>query len=548
MEFEMNVDANRIRCLDPLVSPQYPFNETPKMPERSEPRYASIADYEARIPLRDGIRLAADVIRPHAGGMKFPALVTTSVYTRQLQRSVIALGQNEAGVSEFWVPRGYAHVIVDVRGCNDSEGEYDLFGEQEQCDLYDIIEWIAEQPWCDGNVGMSGISYMGRSQLFAAEQQPPHLKAIFPYDASCDFYRDACFHGGIGTNFTTHWTAFVMNLNMTSGRNPKVDKLKEKLEIMYSHKYPFDGPFYQERSAWPRLEKIRIPSYFGSGWYMNELHLKGVFDGYNGTGDIPKRAMIGPRPWPLRPWAGYHYEMLRWYDHWLKGMDTRVMEGPPIQLYIQGENTWRAEKEWPLKRTEFRELYLGGKASGFEGTLSDSAGAEQTRRLDFDAGSTEAWHGEPRLVYRTEPMSHEMELTGPLALYLQASSTATDTDWVVSVADEAPDGKHRELCKGWLRASHRKIDQARSTPAQPYHPHVAAEPLEPGAVYEFPIEIWPICNVFKPGHRIRLEIANADSIVASQGRPHVTLRNKATNTIYEGGRKASRLLIPVVPR
>jgi predicted acyl esterase len=544
----MRVDPNRIRCLDPLVQPQYPFNAPPKPPESSEPRYASLSDYEARIPMRDGISLAADVIRPHAGGVKFPALVTTSVYTRQLQRSVIALGQNEAGVSEFWVPRGYAHVIVDVRGCNDSEGEYDLFGAQEQRDLYDIIEWVAEQPWCDGNVGMSGISYMGRTQLFAAEQQPPHLKAIFPYDASCDFYRDACFHGGIGTNFTTHWTAFVMNLNMTSGRNPKVDKLKEKLEIMYSHKYPLDGPFYQERSAWPRLEKIKIPAYFGSGWYMNELHLKGVFDGYNGTGDIPKRAMIGPRPWPLRPWAGYHFEMLRWYDHWLKGMDTRVMEGPPIQLYIQGENTWRAEKEWPLKRTEFRELYLGGANSGLEGTLSDSAGAEQTRQLHFDAASAEAWNGEPRLVYRSEAMSREMELTGPLALYLQASSSATDTDWVVSVADESADGHHRELCKGWLRASHRKIDSAKSTLAQPYHPHATAEPLEPGQVYEFPVEIWPICNVFRPGHRIRLEIANSDSITAAQGRPHVTIRNKATNTIYEGGRKASRLVIPVIPR
>jgi len=126
---------------------------------------------------------------------------------------VIALGQNEAGVSEFWVPRGYGHVIVDVRGSNDSEGIYDLFGSQEQQDLYDIIEWVAAQPWCDGNIGMSGVSYMGRTQLFAAEQQPPHLKAIFPYDASCDFYRDACFHGGIGTSFITHWTAFVANLN-----------------------------------------------------------------------------------------------------------------------------------------------------------------------------------------------------------------------------------------------------------------------------------------------------------------------------------------------
>ena len=405
----MAIDADRIRCIDPLVTPQYPFDEPPRAPERSEPRYATFSDHDARIPMRDGVRLAADVLRPHAGGMKFPALVTTSVYTRQLQRSVIALGQNEAGVSEFWVPRGYAHVIVDVRGSNDSEGLYDLFGSQEQQDLYDIIEWVAEQPWCDGNVGMSGISYMGRTQLFAAEQQPPHLKAIFPYDASCDFYRDACFHGGIGTNFTTHWTAFVMNLNMSSGRNPNVEALKQKLEIMYSHKYLLDGEFYQERSAAPRLDKVKIPSYFGSGWYMNELHLKGAFDGYNGTGDIQKRMLVGPKAWPLRPWAGYHYEMLRWYDHWLKGMDTRVMEGPPIQLYIHGDDTWRSETEWPLKRTEYRELYLGGAANGLHGALTDSAGAEQTRRLDFDPASHDAWHGEPRLIYRTEPISKAME-------------------------------------------------------------------------------------------------------------------------------------------
>ena len=544
----MKVDPERIRCIDPLVHPQYPFNEAPRTPERSEPRYASIADYEARIPLRDGIRLAADVIRPSARGMKFPALVTTSVYTRQLQRSVIALGQNEAGVSEFWVPRGYAHVIVDVRGCNDSEGEYDLFGPQEQQDLHDIIEWVAAQPWCDGNVGMSGISYMGRTQLFAAEQQPPHLKAIFPYDASCDFYRDACFHGGIPTNFTTHWTAFVMNLNMTSGRNPSVDRLKEKLEIMYSHKYPFDCTWYQERSAGQRLDRVQVPAYFGSGWYMNELHLKGAFEGYNGTGDIPKRMMVGPRPWPLRPWAGYHYEMLRWYDHWLKGMDTRVMEGPPIQLYVQGEDAWRSENEWPLERTQWRKLYLGGSPNGHEGALLDSAGSEQTRRLDFDPASQDAHYGKPHLVYRTEPMTKEMELTGPMALYLQAGSTARDTDWLVSVGDEGPDGKVRELCKGWLRASHRKIDPARSTPAKPYHPHLTAEYMEAGAVYEFPIEIWPVCNVFKPGHRLRLEIANSDSIIAANGRPHVTIREKATNTVYEGGKKPSRLVVPVIPR
>ena len=544
----MPIDASRVRCIDPQVTPQYPFDTPPSPPERSEARYAISADYEARIPMRDGIRLAADVIRPAAAGMKFPALVTTSVYTRQLQRTVLPLGQNEAGISEFWVPRGYVHVIVDVRGCSDSEGKYDLFGEIEQRDLYDIIEWVGTQPWCNGNVGMSGISYMGRTQLFAAEQQPPHLKAIFPHDASCDFYRDACFHGGISTNFNTHWTGYVTNLNMMSGRSEHTDSLREKMEAMYTEKYPLDGPFYHERSAWPRLDKIKVPSYFGSGWYMNELHLKGAFDGYNGTGDIPKKMLVGPKAWPLRPWAGYHYEMLRWYDHWLKGMDTRVMEGAPIQLFIHGDDTWRSENEWPLKRTQWREFYLGGKGGGHTGTLEDSAGAESTRTLEFDPASRAAIEGEPRLSYRTEPMAKAMELTGPMALYLNAASSATDTDWLVFVGDEAPDGKVRELCKGWLRASHRKLDAKKSTLWQPYHPHTEIEPLQPGQVYEFAIEIWPVCNVFKPGHRLRIEIANCDSVAAALGRPHTTIRAKATNTIHEGGKKASRLVVPVIPR
>jgi hypothetical protein len=204
-------------------------------------------------------------------------------------------------------------------------------------------------------------------------------------------------------------------------------------------------PATTERSAWPRLDKIKIPSYFGSGWYMHELHLKGAFDGYNGTGAIPKRMMVGPKAVPLRPWAGYHYEMLRWYDHWLKGMDTRVMEGAPIQLYIHGDDRWRAETEWPLKRTQWREYFLGGPASGSEGKLLDAAGAEQTRRYQVAGLAPEANLGQPRIVYRTEPMAKDMELTGPLALHLNASSTAPDIDWLVYVVDEAPDGKHHEL-------------------------------------------------------------------------------------------------------
>ncbi|MFQ5860657.1 MAG: CocE/NonD family hydrolase, partial [Dehalococcoidia bacterium] len=506
---------------------------------------AIYSELECRIPLRDGTRLAADVFRPYAAG-RFPALVAPSPYTRQLQRTNVPIGQNEAGITEFWVPRGYAHVVVDVRGTNDSEGSYDLFGSQEQQDLFDIIEWMAEQPWCDGNIGMTGCSYFGRAQLMAAAQQPPHLKAIFPHDASCDYYRDAIFHGGIPSGFVEHWTGSVSALNLMSGRLKDPEGMLRHWRTLLTREYPFDGPYYQERSAGPRLHRIQVPTYFSTGWYFYHLHLRGAFDGWEGTGDIPKRMFLGPRPVLRRPFAVYHQEALRWYDHWLKGLDTRVMEGPPIQLYIQGEDCWRGEQEWPLARTQWRELFLGGPADGHQGTLEETPGADRGRSFSYDPASPEALHGRPRLTYTSEPLERELEVTGPIAVTLTATSTATDTDWFVWLLDEAPDGTTRELTRGWLRASHRELDPARSKSWQPYHPHTRAQPLTPGEPYELAIEVWPTCNLFKPGHRIRLEIGSCDDAGGS-GWGYMALPIATKNTVLEGSSARSRLLLPVIP-
>ncbi|MFQ5878554.1 MAG: CocE/NonD family hydrolase [Dehalococcoidia bacterium] len=543
----MFTDPNCIRTANPAQWPQYPYDEPPPTPERSEPKYGIYEENDVRIPMRDGVRLAADILRPYAPG-RYPAIVSTSPYTRQLQRSTVPLGQNEAGISEFWVPRGYAHVLVDVRGSNDSGGTYDCFGATERRDLHDIIEWVAEQPWCDGNIGMFGVSYYGRTQLFTAEEQPPHLKAIFPHDASCDLYRDGVFHGGIPSwGFIAGWWAAVRALNLSSGRVKDPSGMLRHIEIWHTQEYPLDGPYYHERSAWPRLDRIRVPAYFGVGWYHNNLHLRGSFQGFNETGDIPKRMMIGPRHKPAAPFAAYHLEALRWYDQWLKGMETRVMEGPPIQLWIQGENRWRSENEWPLARTQWRELFLGGPSGTPEGRLLEEAGRDGERSYHYDPAGREALLGQPKLAYRTEPMERDLEVTGPLALHLWAHSTATDTDFVATLCDEAPDGAVQELVRGWLRASHREVDPARSEPWRPYHPHTKAEPLVPKQPYELAIEIWPTANVFKAGHRLRLEIASCDEVARGFGY-HRTLSLPATNTVLEGQSCPSRLLLPVIPR
>ena len=199
------INPDSIRTVNPSSWPQVPFDAPPRTPEQSAIAYGTVADEAQRVRMRDGVELVYDTFRPYAPGEQFPALISWSPYTRQLQHTVAGLGQNEAGLTEFWVPRGYAQVIVDIRGSNDSQGSWDHWGPEEQADLKETIEHIAAQPWCNGNVGMVGCSYFGMSQLLGAEGKAEPLKAIFPYDAATDLYRDAYFHGGIMTSFAGFW-------------------------------------------------------------------------------------------------------------------------------------------------------------------------------------------------------------------------------------------------------------------------------------------------------------------------------------------------------
>ncbi|MEE9241067.1 MAG: CocE/NonD family hydrolase [bacterium] len=541
------VDPNSARHIHPAIWPQWPFDEPPKVRERSEPKYNIFSEYDLMIPMRDGVRLAADIHRPRAAGRKFPALLSISPYTKGLQLTEVPIGQNEAGITEFWVPRGYVHVIVDCRGSNDSEGSYDDKAEKEQADYIDLIEWCAEQAWCNGSVGMIGCSYFALAQLLAAIHQPEPLKAIFPYDAYTDMYRHRSTHGGVPhIGFMTTWFSAVANLNFTSGRLADPSGLQKMFSESLGLENPFDGEHFWKRSPGPCLDRIKTPTYFGCDWSFWWLHLSGVFTGWEGVGDIPKRMLVGPSPQPRRPFGAFHEEALRWYDHWLKGMDTGVMEGPPIQLYIRGEDHWRSEEEWPLKRSDWKRFYLGGPTGGLEGTLSDSAGGGGERTYSADPLNPEWRLGNPRLVYRSEPVDAPLEITGPLSLHLAARSSAEDVDWFIVFQDEAPDGSARTLTKGWLRASHREVDESRSRPGSPWHPHARAVPLTPGREEVFEIELVPTCNVFQPGHRLRLEIGSSSNIADRIGH-HEALPVKAENTVLEGG-EGSYLFAPVIPR
>ena len=461
------VNPESIRTVNPSSWPQYPFNEEPKSREISLPKYSVFIENSKTLTVRDGIDISYDVYRPNVSGEKFPALLSWSPYTRQLQPTMVPIGQNEAGLTEFWVPR--------------------------------------------------------------------------PYDAMTDLYRDAYYHGGIYSAWARFWFTSLMFLNHTSGRVEDLSGFNYHFNRVLSGKDPLDCEYFQERSSWSNLGKIEVPTYLGCDWNFYGLHLRGAFEGWDLIPQsTPKRMLIGPEPQPRRPFGVYHFEALRWYDQYLKGLDSGVNDGPPINIFIQGENTWRAEKEWPLERTVWKELFLDGEK------LTENVSSSAERSYKFLPGTPESKLGEPKLVFRTEPTEKPFEITGPLVLKLFAISDQDDTDWFVFIKDEFPDGFEKILTRGFLKASHRALDFEKSKSWRPWHPHNKMELIEPGEVYEYEIEIVPTCNLFLEGHSLKLEISSCDP-VTNLIYTHEPIPRSVTNTILTG-KDRSRLIAPFIPR
>jgi len=562
------------RRFRPWTAPQYPYNEPPPIRELSQPRYQVVVERNIYVEMSDGARIAVDVYRPDSEG-KFPALLSVSPYTKELQNSRDRSASHEAGDSEFFVSRGYVHVIADCRGSGHSEGTFGFFSDRDAQDGAELVEWIAQREWCDGNVGMLGMSYFGINQLLVAAKKPPHLKAIFPYDALEDVYRDVLYQGGkFNVGFVTYWAfTFVLNNSyslwkyqrsfyadrptMRVVRDPEeahhIPLTRDRLKAariaweLYSQRRKFDGPFHWERSPYRHLEDIEVPVYLGSGWYSVGLHLRGAFTGWEGI-KTPKKMLIGPPFFAARPYRSYRTETLRWYDHWLKGMNTGIMEGAPVNIYVMGDERWRPENEWPLARTKWEKLYLHPGGGRLDGKLDNRApcGDEGALRYRFTPFSLTGLLGLPKIVYRTPPIKERVEVTGPLSLTLYASSTVGDTTWEVNLLDEDPRGRCRLLTCGWLKASHREVDEEKSKPYQPWHPHKQEEKLRPGEIYEFKIELWPTSNAFHPGHRIRLEVASQRSPVFDLIYYHAPDPYVGINAIYHSRLCPSHLLLPVI--
>jgi predicted acyl esterase len=565
-----------------------------------------IVEKDVLIPMPDGIALRADVFRPNDGG-QYPAIMSHGPYAKDLAFQVGFPGPWDAMVERFpevgegtsnryqafevadpekWVPHGYAVVRVDSRGAARSPGVIDCFGPQETLDFYECIEWAGVQPWSNGKVGLSGISYYAVSQWLVAAKHPPHLAAICPWEGAADWYRDANYQGGIHSPFLSRWypaqvEAVQHGLGKRGMRNEDTgvwisgDEELSDAELEANRcdigtevrEHDLDDEYWKARSG--DLEQIEVPVLSAGNWGGAGLHLRGNVEGFMRPNTDQRWLEIHGHPHWMLYYTDYGNELQRrFFDYFLKGEGDFPETQPRVELQIRrpGERfEERDEGEWPLARTEWKTTYLDldGKA------LSDevpSAPAEDTY-APFGEG----------LRLLAAPFEEETEVTGPLAAKLWISSTTSDADLFLVLHLFDADGEEvtfhgatepkQPISLGWLRASHRHLDPARSKPYQPFHTHDRVEPLTPGEVYELDIEVLPTCIVAPAGSRLGLSILGRDWDHGGEGQPtHIgtVMKGAGVNihddpttrpteiyggdvTVYAGGDRPSSLLVPIVP-
>ena len=552
----------------------------------SEPDFSITHDFDVPVPLRDGTILLADVWRPAEPGV-YPVLISASPYPRQIQDLGAPMGFIEAGASDFFVPRGYVHVIANLRGTGGSEGTFSFFDGQERRDMYDLIEWAAVQAWADGNVGMIGISYFAMSQLEAAVEQPPHLRAIMPVGVTADLYEAASHHGLVSTSFVSPFLAMV---GLTADKSDELwrgklaDAAREVLRLPELHKkfgrtngeaavvmlkrlmrlhhdphpwddlwrdavvaHPLHDQWWDERDLLPLLPQVTVPVYLGCDWQNVPLHLPGTFTSLRALSSSPevRVALLGDfgLTWP---WESLHVEALAWYDHWLKGHDTGILDGPPIRYVLPGAEGWRTAGTWPPEDSALQEWTLsanGDLAREDPATTGDrtfmtlGAGLDRPQPSPTDPPSSLEW--------TSAPMNAPLDIAGDLELRLDAAITASDAAWIATLSDVAPDGSADPITAAYLRASLRGVDGSASAPGAPVLPCRVAGAVPSGETVRYRIPFVPNARRMAAGHRLRLTLVGDDQpsdTPAIMGFRHASVGTSSITTVSS----SSRLLLPVL--
>ena len=464
------------------------------------------------IPLSDGVRLAADCYRPEAPG-RWPAILTFIPYHKDGRGGRLDV----EAVNRYFAARGYAALTVDFRGLGNSEGVNRFpFDPQEARDGHEVVEWIAGQPWCDGNVGMWGVSYGGITALSVAATRPPHLKAIVPIHASADLYHDVVAPGGCRGGFWlgADWGPRMVSFNLmpplwqdAEGRWARI--WAEHLEANGPWLFAWwDHPGFDEfwASRVIPLERIECPSFNIGGW--RDLYAEATVRDYSRI-PAPKRLLMGPWKHAFpdvaldAPAAGLH-AIERWWERWLRGKDNGVTAEPPVTLYVQGaEAGWRHEASWPPARVHPISWYLT-PAAALEPTAPATAAALRypydptvglgslawdpwTTMLDPGLPGDQSADDARSLAFTSAPLAAPLELVGSPSAVVDVAASATPLCLVAKLGDVAPNGRSTLIALGWVELPARAGVRTRVT-----------VPLRATA-YRLPA-----------GHRLRLSLACAD--------------------------------------
>jgi putative CocE/NonD family hydrolase len=536
--------------------------------------------FESGIPMRDGIELAADVYLPHPDQLPAPVIVSVTPYGKD----GTAFSPGEAW---FYQANGYAYVSVDTRGRGKSEGSWHAF-VHDAADTHDVIEWAGTQDWSTGAVGTTGLSYMGWVQWAGASQQPAHLKCMVSTSAAGRWQQEIPYLNGVFQLYFGWWV-FLVRRRIAELRGLELHDWDEVLRTLpvESLRDVIDpaGPTWDMLMEHDTLDDlwrslryestysgIDVPCLHVTGWYDLE-DLLGAFHHYDSMmasspAAARQRLLVGPWShvkcrYPDSRYADVDFgpdaavdmeaEHLRWFDHWLKGVDNGADQDPPVTIFEPGVNQWRTPPSWPTSdATQTLHFAEGGTLSpqqpstpGARSYRYDPENPVMTgldvRNYPIEDVPLDQTANESRddvLTWTTEPLATPVTLSGRAHVLLQASSDCEDTDWHIKITDVDESGHSSKVTQGCLRACHRDSLEH-------------ATPMEPGRAYEFDLEMWPTHHVFLPGHRLRVSVTSSDfpwfarnlnsmEPIAKQATPLV-----ATNTVHHGPEAGSRVVLPV---
>jgi predicted acyl esterase len=511
------------------------------------------------VPMVDGVEIYVDLFLPEHQDEPVPVLIAWGPYGKHNGGAVYQQFKDESGragggvdpswISPYttfegpdpsrWCALGYAVINVDPRGTWWSGGDFaTVWDEREARDASDLIAWAAAQTWSNGKVGMTGVSYLAVSQWWAASLRPAALAAINPCEGLSDVYREFSFHGGIPSEFPLFWQTHRLKFS-----NAKIEAVAGMMQSD-----PLDSDYWESKR--PPLENIEVPAFVIASWSDQGLHTRGTLEAFDRIGSEHKYLEVHGR----KKWEYYHQpstvaRQKQFFDRYLKDIDTGVESWPKVRMEMRRSfysGFERTAAAWPVAETRWLTLALDAGGQALSETEPTSPAAACYDSADGGAIFDHTF-GAP------------VDVVGALRLTLWIEAADTD-DFDVFVAVKKLDAagelvdfayanvlEHGPVALGWLRSSHRSIDESRSTPNRPWHTHTGEERVPAGTPVKLDVEIWPSATRFDAGETLRLIVQGGDVYPGAALWRHVDTRNAGLHTIHTGPGHESTLVVPVLP-